>query len=153
MTHWKSPWCWETLWTEEEGVREWDGWMASPMQWTWTWTNSRRWWGTGRPGVLQSMGSQESDTTGWLNNNNNMPHTTLEPLKTTSSEVDGHSLPPLSPPPWSRKLMLFLGSPGFTPCFPTLFWIQKLEWFSASVSQITSLFSSNPSSGFSIHSE
>ena len=32
--------------------------MASLMQWTWTWTNSRRWWGTGRAGVLQSMGSQ-----------------------------------------------------------------------------------------------
>ena len=28
------------------------------MQWTWTWANSGRWWGTGRPGVLQSMGSQ-----------------------------------------------------------------------------------------------
>ena len=27
------------------------------MQWTWTWANSRR-WGTGRPGMLQSMGSQ-----------------------------------------------------------------------------------------------
>ena len=42
----------------EEGIRGWDGWMASPMQWTWTWANSRRWWGTERPGVLQSMGSQ-----------------------------------------------------------------------------------------------
>ena len=28
------------------------------MQWTWTWANSGRWWWTGRPGVLQSMGSQ-----------------------------------------------------------------------------------------------
>ena len=27
------------------------------MQWTWTWANSGRWWGTERPGVLQSMGS------------------------------------------------------------------------------------------------
>ena len=42
----------------EEGIRGWDGWMASPMQWTWTWANSRRWWGTERSGVLQSMGSQ-----------------------------------------------------------------------------------------------
>ena len=25
---------------------------------TWTWVNSRRWWGTGKPGVLQAMGSQ-----------------------------------------------------------------------------------------------
>ena len=28
------------------------------MQWTWTWANPRRWWGTGRPAVLQSMVSQ-----------------------------------------------------------------------------------------------
>ena len=36
----------------------WDGWMASPTQWTWAWVNSRSWWWTGKPGVLQSMGSQ-----------------------------------------------------------------------------------------------
>ena len=42
----------------EEGDRGWDGWMVSPMQWTWTWANSRRWWGTGRPDKLQSTGSQ-----------------------------------------------------------------------------------------------
>ena len=34
------------------------GWMASPTQWTWVWENSRRQWRTGKPGVLQSMGSQ-----------------------------------------------------------------------------------------------
>ena len=38
--------------------RGWDGWMASLMQWSWTWANFRRRWGTERPGVLQSMGSQ-----------------------------------------------------------------------------------------------
>ena len=32
--------------------RGWDGWMASPTQWTWVWVNSRSWWWTGRPGVL-----------------------------------------------------------------------------------------------------
>ena len=57
-THWKSPWCWGGLMAEEEGVRGWDGWMASLMQWTWTWANFRKWWRIGRPGVLQSMGSQ-----------------------------------------------------------------------------------------------
>ena len=38
--------------------RGWDGWMASPTWWTWVWVNSRRWWWTGRPGVLGFMGSQ-----------------------------------------------------------------------------------------------
>ena len=40
--------------------REWDGWMASPMRWTcfWFWVGSGSWWWTGKPGVLQSMGSQ-----------------------------------------------------------------------------------------------
>ena len=32
---------------------------ASPTWWTWVWVNSRNWWWTGRPGVLQSMGSQK----------------------------------------------------------------------------------------------
>ena len=41
----------------EEGDREWDGWILSLIQWTLTWANSGRWWGTGKPGVLQSMGS------------------------------------------------------------------------------------------------
>ena len=38
--------------------RGWEGWMASPIQWMWVWVNSRSWWWTGRPGVLQSMGYQ-----------------------------------------------------------------------------------------------
>ena len=36
----------------------WDGWMASPNQWTWVWVNSGSCWWTGRPGVLPSMGWQ-----------------------------------------------------------------------------------------------
>ena len=32
--------------------------MASLMQWTWTWANFGRWWGTGKPGVLQLLGLQ-----------------------------------------------------------------------------------------------
>ena len=38
--------------------RGWDGWMASPTQWTWVWINSRSWWWTDMPGVLWSMGLQ-----------------------------------------------------------------------------------------------
>ena len=40
------------------GRRGWDGWMASPTQWTWVWVDSGSWWWTGRPGMLQSTGSQ-----------------------------------------------------------------------------------------------
>ena len=38
--------------------RAWDGWMVSPTWWTWVWVSSGSWWWTGRPGLLQSMGSQ-----------------------------------------------------------------------------------------------
>ena len=30
----------------------------TPTQWTWVWVSSGNWWWTGKPGVLQSMGSQ-----------------------------------------------------------------------------------------------
>ena len=43
-------------WQEED--RGWDGWMASPTQWTWIWVDSRSWWWTGRPSILRFMGSQ-----------------------------------------------------------------------------------------------
>ena len=59
LTHWKRLWCWEGLGAGGKGDdRGWDGWMASPTRWTWVWVNSRRWWWTGRPGMLQFMGSQ-----------------------------------------------------------------------------------------------
>ena len=56
LTRLKIPWYWERLKVREEGYdRGWDGWMASPIQWTSVWADSRRWWGTGKPGMLQSM--------------------------------------------------------------------------------------------------
>ena len=58
-THWKIPWCSARLKAGGEGDdRRWDVWMASQTQWIWVWANSRRWWGTGRPHVLHSTGSQ-----------------------------------------------------------------------------------------------
>ena len=57
---WKDPdagkdWRWEEKgMTEDEMV----GWHHRPNQWTWVWVNSRSWWWTGCPGVLQSMGLQ-----------------------------------------------------------------------------------------------
>ena len=63
----------------EKGDRGRDGRMASRIQWARVWTNYRRWWRTGKPGMLQSMELQKvrhdwttikSQT--WLNNNKNM---------------------------------------------------------------------------------
>ena len=59
LTHLKKPWYWERLKVGgEANGRGWDGWMASPTQWTWVWVNSGSWWWTGKPGVLQSLGSR-----------------------------------------------------------------------------------------------
>ena len=50
------PWCWERLKAGREGDdRGWDVWMASL---TWVWASSGSWWWTGKPGMLQSIGSQ-----------------------------------------------------------------------------------------------
>ena len=59
---------WERLKAGREGYDTGQGsWMASPTQWRWVWTNSKRWWRTGKPGVLQFMGSQtvRSDLADW----------------------------------------------------------------------------------------
>ena len=59
LTHWKRPWCLEGLGVGGGGDdRGWDGWMATPTQWTWVWVNSGSWWWAGRPGMLRFMGSQ-----------------------------------------------------------------------------------------------
>ena len=59
LTHLKWPWCWERLKAGGEGDDGgWDGWMASLTSCTWVWASSRSWWWTGKPDVLQSMGSQ-----------------------------------------------------------------------------------------------
>ena len=47
--------------------RGWDGWMASPTQWTWVWGNFRSWWWTGRLACCSPWGRKESDTTEQLN--------------------------------------------------------------------------------------
>ena len=61
LTRWKRPWCWEGLGAGGKGHdRGWIGWMASSTRWTWVWVNSRRWWWTGRPGVLRFMRSQRN---------------------------------------------------------------------------------------------
>ena len=42
----------------QQRMRWLDGRWHQPTQWRWVWVNSRSWWWTGRPGMLQSMGLQ-----------------------------------------------------------------------------------------------
>ena len=40
-------------------AQHWTRWLDGITDpWAWVWANSRRWWRTGKPGVLQSMGTQ-----------------------------------------------------------------------------------------------
>ena len=71
MTLWKRPWCWEGLKAGGKGDdRGWDGWMGSPMRWTWVWKSSGSWWWAWKPGVLQSMGLQSQT---WLSDWTELP--------------------------------------------------------------------------------
>ena len=55
LTHWKRLKPGKTEGRRRRDNRGWDGWMVSPTQWTWVWGS---WWWSGRPSVLQFMGSQ-----------------------------------------------------------------------------------------------
>ena len=54
----RVDWLEKTLMLGGIGGRRRDSRMASPTRWTWVWVNSGSWWWTGRPGVLQFLGSQ-----------------------------------------------------------------------------------------------
>ena len=54
---WKDPDAGKDWKQEEKGMTE-GGWIASLTQWMWVWVRSGSWWWTGKPGMLQSMGSQ-----------------------------------------------------------------------------------------------
>ena len=75
--------------------------MALPTQWTWTWANTRRWWGIGRPGVLQSMGSQR--VRHGLVTEQKLFKAALSAQKIEKTELSHTRLAPTyaSPPPWS----------------------------------------------------
>ena len=64
LTHLKRPWCWERLRAGGEGDdKGWDGWMASPTQWTWVWASSGSWWWQGCLVCYSPWGCKESDMT------------------------------------------------------------------------------------------
>ena len=67
-THWKRPWYWERLRAGGEGDdRGWDGWMASPTQWTWVWLGPGVGDGQGGLSFCDSRGYKVLDMTEWLN--------------------------------------------------------------------------------------
>ena len=114
--HWKGPWCWERLTAGGKGDdRGQDGWMASPTQWTWVWANSGRWWRTGKPGVLQSMGSQRVRRN-WVTKQqqehawykvNSLPlfsNDTCAEMQVTTTRVDAKSSWPLMRIPFASSL-------------------------------------------------
>ena len=70
--------------------RGWDGWMASLIQWTWVWAIFRRQWRTGKPGMLQSMGSQRVGH-GWATEQQSL---NIQTIGRHLSEV-GNNFPPL----------------------------------------------------------
>ena len=77
LTLWKGPWCWKRLKAGGEGDDRGDGSIASSTQWTWIWASSGKWWRTGKPSMLQPMGSQRVDKTEGLDNSS--PLTELYP--------------------------------------------------------------------------
>ena len=86
----EQPWFWERLKAGGEGDdRGWDCWMASPTWWTWISASSRRWWRTGNPGVLQSMGSQIVRHE-WLNNSKKVWGISIIQAKNDSSLILGN---------------------------------------------------------------
>ena len=64
LTHWKRLLLEKIEGGRRRGGRGWTGWMASQTRWTWVWVGSSSWWWTGKPGELQSVGSQRGT---WLN--------------------------------------------------------------------------------------
>ena len=66
LTHLKRPWCWERLKAGGEGDdRGWDGWMASPTQWTWVWVSSGSWWWIGKTGMLSDPWGRKESRQDW----------------------------------------------------------------------------------------
>ena len=65
------------------------GWMASPTRWTWVWVNSGSWWWTGRPGVLQLVGSQRvpHDWATELDSGLNVYLSRIKPIEISSQKL------------------------------------------------------------------
>ena len=55
----EGTWICPRLYSWRNGWQRMRCWIVSLTQWTWVWANSRRYWRTGKPVMLQPMGSQK----------------------------------------------------------------------------------------------
>ena len=132
----KSPMLGKIEGRRWRGVRGWDAWTSSPMQWIWTWANSRRWWGIGKPGVLPSMGSERVGHNWELNNNNKVAtHRSFHPMTpcpvhhvlSDSSHHPYFCWAPCKGPHGMMSFIFHRNAMKLTsPCIPTLL-IRKLR--------------------------
>ena len=71
----EKTWRWERLKTGGEGDdRGWEGWMASPILWTWVWVSSRTWWWAGKCAAVYGV----AKIWPWLNDWTELNWTELE---------------------------------------------------------------------------
>ena len=99
--------------------RGWDGWMASLTRWTWVWISSENWRWTGKPSVLQSMGSKRVRHTEWLNWTE-LAHTiTLNLHINWKASLKGPRLPQYLT---QQRIHLQCRIFGFDP------WVGKIPW-------------------------
>ena len=91
LTHWKKPWCWERLKAGREGDnRGWDGWMGTPIWWTWVWASSMSWWQIGKPWRAPVHGVTKSWTwlRTWSKLNSNSEHFYMPLFATSMSSLE-----------------------------------------------------------------
>ena len=129
-------------------------WLDSINRWTWVWVNSRSWWWTGRPGVLQFTGSQrvghdwvtELNWTEWSTVRCSVMSDSLWPHELQYTRLPGPSLSlrfysnlcPLSQ--WCYQTILSFVAP-FSSCpqsFPSSGSF-PMSWLSASGAQVLDL--------------
>ena len=118
-THWERPWWWERLRAEEEGDRGWDGGMASLTPWTWVWANSRRWWRTGKPGVLQSMELQRVGHDLTTEQHSIQPYVTVKKNEAQWHETQGN----MSRTNYRSRMQLKVKSTQEPDCFEFKVWL------------------------------
>ena len=95
-------------------------------QWTWVWVDSSSWWWTGRPGVLQLMGSQRvrhdwATELNWTDAAWKQALNTRVPWSSAASHLQGQSAT-MTEPCFSQSTDLFRREPNWWACFFAQAW-------------------------------